>query len=88
MKRGKLDARYSGFGEFKYYAGYRNSEVDKFCAVRAWCWENWGPSCEMENYGKVSNPNINWCWISDQWKQRIYFASDKEYQWFLLKYGS
>lgn len=87
MKRGKLDARYTGYGRFKYFVGFRYKEMDEFVAVRKWCWETFGASCEMQIYDKVTNPNTTWSWVLDDYRSRIYFATEKEYNWFLLKWS-
>jgi hypothetical protein len=29
---------------------------------------------------------LAWCWISDQYRIQLYFANEKEYHWFLLKW--
>lgn len=86
MRKGKLDARYTGFDKFKHYASFRYNEMEKFVEVRQWCWETFGPSCEMQIHHKLSTPNHSWSWILDDYRSRIYFATDKEYQWFLLKW--
>jgi hypothetical protein len=38
----------------------------------------------MEFWDSTRNPK--WCWVVDQYKIKIYFATDAEYQWFLLKW--
>lgn len=83
----KLDRRMNGYGDFQKYVEFNKLSLSKFCEVRAWCWEQWGPSCELEYWKQISNPNPAWCWITDEWRIRIYLASNKEAQWFLLKWG-
>jgi hypothetical protein len=80
----KLDRRMKGYGEFKYTAQFTLREKDQFCDMREWCWNQWGASCEFDFWSNTKNPT--WCWISDQYRIQLYFSSDKEYQWFLLKW--
>jgi hypothetical protein len=86
MNKGKLDARFKGYDNFKYYTGFRYNEMPKFDEIRQWCWEQFGPSCEITIHHKIPTANHTWCWILDDYRARIYFATDKEYQWFLLKW--
>ena len=86
MKELKLDRRHTGYGDFKYSITFRGSETDKFCDIRNWCWEQWGPSVEIDNRIKLINPNPKWSWISDEYRLRIYIATDKEFQWYILKW--
>ena len=85
MNHSKLDRRHKGHGHLKYYADFHKNEHDLFCNIRDWCWIQWGPSSELEFW--TPGRNACWCWITDEWRMRIYFASDKEYQWFILKWG-
>jgi hypothetical protein len=73
----------NGYGDFKYTAKFPFKEKDKFCEVREWCWNQWGASRELNFWDATKNPA--WCWTSEYTIQ-IYFASDAEYQWFLLKW--
>jgi len=84
MRRIKLDRRMNGYGDFKYTARFAFSEKDRFCEIREWCWEQWGPSREFDIWSADKNPA--WCWTMDQYRIQIYFAGDGEYQWFLLKW--
>ena len=84
MKHSKLDRRHTGYSNFKYAAQFVPKEKHKFCDIREWAWTQWGPSCEMEFWDSIRNPR--WCWVVDQYKIKIFFATDAEYQWFLLKW--
>jgi hypothetical protein len=86
MKLKKLDRRMNGYGDFKHKVEYRK-RIDraKFIQIRAWCWEQWGPSSEYEFWDSDVNPA--WCWIVDEWGMKILLASDKEAQWYILKWG-
>jgi hypothetical protein len=87
MKAKKTDARFSGYPNFKYHITFRRMETEQYCNIRKWCWETFGASCELQNISRVTNPNMEWCWDSDEWKSRIYLATEKQYQWFLLKWN-
>lgn len=80
----KLDKRFNGHNFFRYAASFNSLQSDKFCDVRNWCWEQWGPSSEYEYWRPSRNPA--WCWISDDYKLRILLADSKELQWYLLKW--
>jgi hypothetical protein len=86
IKHYRLDKRHSGASYFTYAAEFNLKTQKSFCDIREWCWEQWGPSCELEFWRAGNRPA--WCWINDQNKMRIYFSTDKEYQWFLLRWGT
>lgn len=87
MKVKKLDKRMSGYGDFTRFVEFTGKEFARFIEVRNWCWEQWGPSCEYDFWCRIGNRNPAWCWLTDEWRTRIYFASDKEAQWYHLKWG-
>ena len=87
MKLKKIDRRMNGYGMFKYCVNFNYVTVQDFCDIRKWCSEQWGPSDDLEFIEKIKNPNMAWCWVNDQYTMRIYIATDKEAQWFLLKWG-
>lgn len=89
MKINKLDSRYNGYDLFKYGIDFKSSELHKFCEIREWCWQQFGPSCELDIFRQ--NPNSryqDWAWLRDSTRTRLYFMSEKELQWFLLKWGN
>lgn len=86
MKVGKLDRRHNGYGTFKHYVKFKIAEVEKFCDVRSWCWDQWGASSELDSYKQLSKKNPAWAWQKDQYVTRLYFSSDAELQWFILKW--
>jgi hypothetical protein len=88
MNSHKLDRRFAGYNNFKYCSEFARVEVQKFQDIRIWCWDTWGPSCELSKYTKLDIQNPAWCWASTEWYTRIYFATDAEYSWFLLKWGT
>jgi hypothetical protein len=87
MKLKKIDRRMNGYGMFKYCVNFNYVTLQNFCDIRKWCSEQWGPSDDLEFIEKIKNPNMAWCWVNDQYTMRIYIATDKEAQWFLLKWG-
>ena len=84
MKTITLDKRYNGFEFFKYAVNFHRSEKNQFIAIRNWCWQTWGPSCEIENFSLAKDPV--WAWESSQWNTRLYFQSEKELNWYNLKW--
>lgn len=83
MKTFKLDKRYNGHKVFTYGIQFYRNELDKFIEVRNWCWHNWGPGAEIEHH--ALQPNV-WSWECSQFNKRIYLQTDKEYNWFTLKW--
>lgn len=77
----------NGHGDFARCVDFRAIEIQKFIEIRNWCWEQWGPSCELNFWYKIQSPNPKWAWLMDEWRTRLYFGSDKEAQWFHLKWG-
>lgn len=82
----KLDKRHKGFGDFTYLAEFTTRESKKFFEIRNWCWDQWGPGIELELRHRVPSSSSSWSWTIDDYVLRIYIATDKEYQWFLLKW--
>ena len=79
-----------GYGYFTRCLDFTKREQSRFIEIRNWCWATWGPSCEYEFWhpnppNHLGNPS--WCWITDEWRLRIYLTGDKEVQWFHLKWG-
>lgn len=86
MKLKKLDARMNGYGDFKYVAKFRKrADKSNFIDIRNWCWETWGPSCELEFWNESTNPA--WAWAVTEFEMKIYVDSDKEASWFALKWS-
>lgn len=87
MKLKKLDARNKGYGQFVYMVSFHClRDKQKFCEVRNWCWQQWGTSCELDLYSAVTNKSESWSWLVDEYRMNIYLTTDKEYQWFLLRW--
>jgi hypothetical protein len=89
MKIFKLDKRYEGYDNFIYCAEFVKPEVDQFCEVRAWCWQTWGASKEYALWGTgTAHNNEHWSWTQDEYRLRIYIKTDKDHQWFVLRWSS
>jgi hypothetical protein len=89
MKIKKLTKQYSGGDKFTHMVQYIYKNGPIFVEHRQWCWETWGPSCELDYYyqmGEKRNPS--WCWMSaDNGRIRIYFGSEKEAAHFGLRWS-
>lgn len=84
----KIDKRMLGYGMFKYHMSFARREADRFILLRNWCWQQWGPSSEIEFYHLLEDSTA-WSWVSDHHaRYRIFFQSDKEYAWFMLNWGN
>lgn len=62
-----------------------------FNEVRAWCIQTWGMSCERSIYLDIaktdtSSLNTHWTWHTEFGETKIYMATDKEVNWFKLKW--
>ena len=65
-----------------------------FFAVREWCWATYGPSKEIDSWLRDKNKssdtisqNQKWCWHNDAYTARIYLRTNKEADWFTLKWS-
>lgn len=92
----RVDRRFKGSGDWKYYIDVPKDHVVKFnfFEVQVWCWETWGPSKEISHWNIYHGrgwtdiaQNSKWCWHLDEWTARIYLKSDKEADWFSLKWS-
>ena len=81
----KLDKRYKGSDKWKYLIElFGPAKSSAFHEVRAWCWQTWGPSKELDDWLKDSSSelihNEHWCWKNDQYVyRRIYLREDAEF---------
>lgn len=50
-------------------------------------WETFGPTCELEHWAKAGKLGDVWCWDNTEFNMRLYFFSDKELNWYKLKWG-
>ena len=67
------------------------NRFNNFIEVRDWCIQTWGMSCERGIYldiVSVDNTKLNthWSWHTEFGETKIYLASDKEANWFKLKW--
>ena len=93
----QTDGRFKGSRYFKYYVDlecqYAETNEKNFFAVREWCWETYGPSKEIDSWLRDKNKssdiisqNQKWCWHNDAYTARIYLRTNKEADWFTLKW--
>lgn len=76
----------NGYGDFKYVAKFRKrADKEKFLEIRNWCWEQWGPSSELEFWRESVNPA--WAWAISEFEMKLYIDSDKEASWYTLKWS-
>ncbi len=80
----KLDQRYAGGHHFKYCVDFVFKQHEDFINKRNWCWETWGPGCELKFIDLESKPA--WAWITDTHRIRLYFKDDAEVNWYKLRW--
>jgi hypothetical protein len=92
----KTDNRHTGSYLFKYYVvvpRYEsiNGRLVNFIAMREWCWETWGASCERDFHIRIIESellNEKWCWHTDsKHEMRLYLKSETELNWLLLRWS-
>ena len=58
--------------------------------IREWCWSTYGPSCELELWMSLPegshSKNDKWCWHTNFKNFKIYLRTEKEANWFKLKW--
>lgn len=95
----KTDKRHTGHDIFGYVAdvqwpgiGRRSERINDFLEVRKWCWDTLGNSCERDHWlelhkkGLGNDLNQRWCWQTDFGNFKIYLRTEKEANWFKLKW--
>lgn len=94
-----MDARYTGFPEFRYYVTpfrlYSDYTTvlpsERFQTWRIWCWETWGPSCEVETavdiLARSAKTDIPWAWDTGKQYVRLYLRDDTALMWFQTKFA-
>lgn len=94
LKVKRLDKRYAGHPQFKYFIDLPRRGETNFFSIREWCWTTWGPSKHWHDwwYGHEffdadTSQNANWCWIDDEYRHRILFASQEDVALFKLSFG-
>lgn len=80
----ELDRRYTGGNYFNYCLDFYYKQGPMFCDVREWCWEIWGPSCELKFI--TQDKQYKWAWITDNHRTRIYFRDIEEINWYKLRW--
>ena len=71
------------FGSFTHL--YKTKDLNQ---LREWCWTTYGPSCELEFWLRLpeTERNCHWCWNTNYNNFKIYLRTDKETNWFKLKW--
>jgi hypothetical protein len=90
----KLDRRHKAFNQFTHYIApvWSSQLADKirFFEWRKWCWETWGPALERDVAMDIGSNHYlvgRWAWHTEDGHRRLYFATEKELNWFVLKWG-
>ena len=89
-----LDRRHKGYAKFSHYITpvWSSTLKDKleYFEWRAWCWNTWGPGMEREIVLEFGRDLVEpkWAWHVDKYGRRLYFASEKELNWFVLTWSS
>ena len=97
IKVKRTDKRHTAHGRFSYYVEIKHDDWaeryntrEKFFELRLWCWEQWGPSREVDQYslGYDNTPdrNIHWSWINDPYRARLYLGGPEDAAYFTLKW--
>jgi len=93
----KLDKRHKGYNLFTHYIVpvWSSQLKDKleFFEWRKWCWDTWGPGMERDIVIDLDSQfwkdnSLRWCWHTNDGAKRLYFASEKELNWFVLTWSS
>lgn len=62
----------------------RDDVIKEFIQCRNWCWEHFGPSCEVDSYDSAvhsftfgpEKPDPDWAWTQKDYGKRIYFKDE------------
>jgi hypothetical protein len=91
----KLDRRHNGAGLFSHYITpvFQTTLADKleFLEYRKWCWATWGPGMESEwaiEIARDRDQEVKWAWLTEYKQKRIYFRTEKELNWFNMRWMS
>ena len=73
----KLDRRMTGYHLFSHRIRvYWN---DDFLKIRQWCFETFGPGCELELF--VTNQHLGlgyiWAWRTDDYRRELYLNQEQ-----------
>ena len=100
----KLDKRFNGYAWFKYaldsdaivarwYAmapppQWAHTKTVNFQALRIWCWDQWGPSMELDLVTREMGSKIKWAWeTNNDGRRRIYVKGDEELSHIILAWS-
>jgi hypothetical protein len=90
----RLDRRHKGYDKFSHYITpvWSSTLADKlkFFEWRKWCWDTWGAGIEREiaiEFGSHMY-DVKWAWHTADGSKRLYFATEKELNWFVLTWSS
>lgn len=91
----RLDRRHKAYNQFTHYISpvWSSQLADKirYFEWRKWCWETWGPGMEREiaiDFGSNHYTIGRWAWHTEDGQRRLYFATEKELNWFVLKWSA
>ncbi len=85
----KLDKRFAGHRDFEYrvevmnYNFQREDQILMYLDVRKWCWEQFGPSCELDLHRSILRQSMRdpethvpqWAWrTTDDHQYFLFFA--------------
>ena len=91
----RLDRRHKGYRYFSHYAmpvwSSQLSDKLEFFEWRNWCWTTWGPGYERDTiieFGAGPYHSCKWAWHTNDGAKRLYFATEKELNWFVLTWSS
>jgi len=91
----KLDRRHKGYSQFTHYITptWSTTLEDKlrFFEWRKWCWDTWGMGYERDiaiEFGGRQFEVCRWAWHTEDRGRRLYFASERELNWFVLTWSS
>lgn len=99
-KVSKTDKRHTGKEVFGYVCAVQPGKVLKlseryalFNEIRDWCIQTWGNSCERDHYlamynaGMYDRINEHWSWHTEYYETKLYFRTDKQANWFKLRWS-
>ena len=93
----KTNHRHKAHNLFAYYvkpkytffphAANNTSTNFRFNEWRMWAWETWGPSAERDSpFVRGWKDNPVWAWHTEDNQLRLYLRSEKELNWFKLRW--
>jgi hypothetical protein len=50
--------------------------LSNFIDCRIWCWEQYGPGCEVWVASEDINHTVGWAWVNDTYARKIYFKDE------------